>query len=365
MARLRPVLDGCGLFDAGWYLLRYPDVASAGLDPSLHYLGFGMAEGRWPNRYFDPRWYVSTYPDVTDAGLPPLLHYAWHGEAAGRRPHPHFDPTWYRLVYAVPPERSALGHFLRQRESGTFAPCAELYWVPMLPHDGTVPAAGDPFARYLDEMERTGRADLPDVAILAEGGLFDANHYLINGFDVHEAALDPLVHYCRFGWKEGRRPNIYFDAAWYVATNPGLARLRVNPLAHYVLEGEADNRRPVPYFDPKWYRERYGLTAQQNALGHFLANRFSQLVSPNALFDVRWYVAQHSEVASRTCDPFMHYLQASTLRDSDPSPRFDAGGYRRRHLGRVTRAFGHLVRLERDNPLVHHLTAEYLAMCSD
>lgn len=35
-------------FDAAWYLAAYPDVAEAGLDPALHYLGAGAAEGRAP-----------------------------------------------------------------------------------------------------------------------------------------------------------------------------------------------------------------------------------------------------------------------------------------------------------------------------
>lgn len=36
------------LFDANWYLARYPDVAAAGVEPLKHYLEFGMREGRWP-----------------------------------------------------------------------------------------------------------------------------------------------------------------------------------------------------------------------------------------------------------------------------------------------------------------------------
>lgn len=351
-------LEAHGLFDAAWYCARNRDVAGAGIDPALHYIRHGMAEGRWPNRYFDPTWYLSENPDVAITDLPPLLHYARHGESEGRRPHPYFDPEWYRRTYGVPPDQSALRHFLTRRDTGDFMPCPELYSVTMLP--GYRSAAGDPFARYLDAMEQTGQSALPDYGIVAKSGLLDANHYLINASDVQDAAVDPIDHYCRFGWREMRRPNIYFDAEWYVVTNPSLARLRVNSLVHYVLEGEPANRRPVPYFDPAWYRQAYGLAPEQNALGHFLANRFSQRFSPNGLFDVEWYLRRHSDVAARTCDPFMHYLQASTLRDSDPSPRFNAREYRQRHLGRPSRAFGHLARVERDNPLVHHLTTVYL-----
>lgn len=36
------------IFDAGWYLQQYPDVAAAGVEPLQHYLRFGRAEGRFP-----------------------------------------------------------------------------------------------------------------------------------------------------------------------------------------------------------------------------------------------------------------------------------------------------------------------------
>jgi hypothetical protein len=44
------VIARCGQFDAAYYLERYPDVAAAGADPVIHYVRFGAAEGRRPNR---------------------------------------------------------------------------------------------------------------------------------------------------------------------------------------------------------------------------------------------------------------------------------------------------------------------------
>ena len=38
------------LFSADWYLARNPDVALAGLNPMQHYLRYGAAEGRDPDR---------------------------------------------------------------------------------------------------------------------------------------------------------------------------------------------------------------------------------------------------------------------------------------------------------------------------
>ena len=83
------------------------------------------------------------------------------------------------------------------------------------------PATGDdPFAHYLDDMLRERREPFPDPGVVAASGLIDPNYYLINGTDVHEAQLDPAEHFCRYGWREGRKPNIYFDTRWYQQTNP-------------------------------------------------------------------------------------------------------------------------------------------------
>lgn len=350
-----------GLFDAAWYLRTYPDVVGgAGLDPALHFVRRGWREHRKPNPYFDPAWYLASYPDVAAAEMNPLLHYLRHGDLEGRLPTPHFDPNWYRTAHELAPDRLALRHFLPRRGTGRFAPCAALYAVPFLPAYREYAARNeDPFGVYLDDMARTRQDVFPDLTLLAASGLVDANYYLVNGSDVHDAALDPVLHFCQFGWEEKRKPNIYFDTAWYLATNPQVALRRLNPLVHYVCEGEAANRRPVPYFDPGWYRATYGIPPEQGALAHYLAHRRSQTFSPTPLFDVDWYVARHAEDLGRHRDPFAHFLQAGTHGDVDPSPAFDAAEYRRQHLGRPSRGFRDLMHAEIDNPLIHHLRAEY------
>jgi hypothetical protein len=187
----------------------------------------------------------------------------------------------------------------------------------------------------------------------------DENFYLIHGADVHQANLDPSDHYCRYGWQENRRPNIYFDPEWYLLTNPDAACLGINPLLHYILIGEPGNRRPVPYFDPDWYCNEYTVPADRMALAHYLANRRKQTYSPTPLFDVRRYVAHAGNALGPNRDPFAHYLLAGMTQDIDPSGAFDAVVYRRAHLGRPSRDFAKMMRPETDNPLVHHLRAAY------
>jgi len=63
------------LFDAEWYLSKYPDVAAAGVDALQHYLEHGVGEKRNPHPLFDTEWFLSRHPEVVSRGLNPLQHY--------------------------------------------------------------------------------------------------------------------------------------------------------------------------------------------------------------------------------------------------------------------------------------------------
>ena len=51
-------IQASGLFDREWYLKQYLDVAEAGVDPLVHYVNAGAAEGRQPGPQFDVTWYL-------------------------------------------------------------------------------------------------------------------------------------------------------------------------------------------------------------------------------------------------------------------------------------------------------------------
>ena len=86
------------LFDADFYLASNPDVRAAHLEPRMHYLCRGAAEGRDPSPWFDTAFYLAEYPDVAADGVNPLVHYVTKGAQEGRHPKPAFG--------AVPAVRS-------------------------------------------------------------------------------------------------------------------------------------------------------------------------------------------------------------------------------------------------------------------
>ncbi len=75
-------------------------------------------------------------------------------------------------------------------------------------------------------------------------GEFDRDFYLAVYPDIRKAGLDPLEHYVRHGWGEGRDPSTEFSTSYYLSANPDVATAQVNPLAHYVLTGRSEGRPP-------------------------------------------------------------------------------------------------------------------------
>ena len=82
-----------GLFDAAYYLQRYPEVT--GTDPLIHYFDHGAAELKDPNPFFSTSYYLEHNPDVRAAGLNPLLHYLVSGASEQRQPGPDFCGRTY------------------------------------------------------------------------------------------------------------------------------------------------------------------------------------------------------------------------------------------------------------------------------
>jgi GT2 family glycosyltransferase/glycosyltransferase involved in cell wall biosynthesis len=78
------LIRSSSLFDASWYMARYPDVAAANVDPLVHYVKRGGVERRDPGPNFSTAWYLQRYPDVNAARINPLVHYLAHGAAEGR-----------------------------------------------------------------------------------------------------------------------------------------------------------------------------------------------------------------------------------------------------------------------------------------
>ena len=70
-----------GLYDEDFYLKTYDDVSG---DALTHYLVKGYKEGKSPSLDFDDDFYLKAYPDVRQAGINPLVHYMAYGINEGK-----------------------------------------------------------------------------------------------------------------------------------------------------------------------------------------------------------------------------------------------------------------------------------------
>ena len=72
--------------------------------------------------------------------------------------------------------------------------------------------------------------------------MFDTNYYLQHNPDVKAAAIDPLLHYEQYGWKEGRDPSAQFSTSKYLAANADVKAAGLDPLVHYEQHGIQEGR---------------------------------------------------------------------------------------------------------------------------
>jgi len=225
-------------FDAGVYLIDYPDVAQAGLSAEQHYKLHGWLERRRTSPYFDPDFYAKSY--LQDAGeVDPLLHYVTEGWQKGFLPNPYFFPQWY------------------------------------LQSNADVAEAGvEPLRHYILWGWREGRNPSP---------YFDVSLYLENNADVRAAGLEPLRHYMEYGFLEsGRNPNAFFDTGWYRSTYAADLKGDDDPLLHYVKEGSAAGHAPGPRFDASYYLANYPEVREfGEPLAHYLEHGRFERRSPH------------------------------------------------------------------------------------
>ena len=171
-----------GLFLSPWYLRQHADAAG---DGGEHFCTLGWRQGAWPNPYFDPAWYRAQNPEIDAAGINPLLHYLGYGEAQGRDPCPHFFTLWYRRTYGLGAKDPCLGHFLARRRTGQVSPVPVFDPVWYLEQNPDVAASNfDPFEHFLLYGAAELRAPAADFDIA-----FYTNRYGMLG------GQNPLLHY--------------------------------------------------------------------------------------------------------------------------------------------------------------------------
>jgi len=81
-----------------------------------------------------------------------------------------------------------------------------------------------------------------DYFFIKISGKFDERYYLETNQDVRLADIDPLWHFVRNGWREGRNPSPTFNCLEYLEVNTDVKKAGMNPLLHFIKYGRKEGR---------------------------------------------------------------------------------------------------------------------------
>lgn len=92
----------------------------------------------------------------------------------------------------------------------------------------------------------------------------DVPFYLASNPDIRELGdMDPVAHYMRAGWKEGRDPAPWFTTRLYLERYPDVAQRGENPFVHWLTTGWTNGYTPIFIRDLDTVAEILGLTPEQ------------------------------------------------------------------------------------------------------
>ena len=300
-------LDYSSVFDADYYLNKYPDVnewANGSKDRALdHFVNYGMSEGRRGSEAFDVQSYYNEYPDLRAAFGTDLASYYSH-----------------YLMYGKKEGRHATG-------------CSKLKGA----------------------ATKAGGVDYAPV--------YDPEYYLSRNGDVEKAFTKStyggvtmvddsavLRHFINYGMSEGRRGSEAFDVQSYYNEYPDLRAAFGTDLAsyysHYLMYGKKEGRHATgcsklkgaatkaggvdyaPVYDPEYYLSRNGdvekaftkstyggvtMVDDSAVLRHFINYGMSEGRRGSEAFDVYSYKTRYLDLrkayGSNLKAYYCHYLE--------------------------------------------------------
>lgn len=310
------------LFSPAYYLERYPDVAKSGLNPLVHYLRFGAAEGRDPHPLFSTSYYLERYPDVAKKGFNPLLHYIRFGTKERRDPHPLFSTSYYFERYPGVADKG-LDPVLHYLESGAAQGYDPHPLFSTAYYSERYPDVADQGFNPLIHYIRFGALRHYDPH-----PLFSADYYLQNPSDTGRKETNPLAHYVRFGGFEGRDPHPLFSNKYYLELYSDVRKKGIEPLEHYLRYGQGEYRQPHPLIDPEFYyiTQPDVLRANSGALLHYLWHGSGEGRAPSPDFDPNYYRLVHPDTVKAGLEPLTHYARwGKSESRSIRGPRFESG----------------------------------------
>ncbi len=156
---------------------------------------------------------------------------------------------------------------------------------------------------------------------------FDADFYVRTNPDVRESGIDPLLHYITRGYRELRQPSAFFDTNYYLTQYPELQENGKDPLLHFLDDNWQSFHNITHYFDPDFYLGQTGGgdISGTNPLVYYL--RHDRHSATSIYFDAKFYTHKYRDAYEVKEHPLLHYFRIGTKEKRQPSPYFDVAYY--------------------------------------
>lgn len=155
---------------------------------------------------------------------------------------------------------------------------------------------------------------------IKKSGLFDEKYYLEIYEDVRKSDINPLKHYIKNGWKEGRNPSESFNTNDYIQQNNILLNSKYSPLFHQIKSlsnkqkatlSEYNIIKRSGLFDEKYYLQTYEDVKNANieAIKHFMEFGWKEKRNPSDRFNTNFYLETYKDVKEANINPLIHYIK--------------------------------------------------------
>lgn len=178
--------------------------------------------------------------------------------------------------------------------------------------------------------------------IIKRSGLFNKIDYLLKNPDVRKEDVNPLMHYIKSGWKEGRDPSASFNTERYLEEHPELRALDQNPLVHYIQNTPSTKRG---FFAPIVTKLRY-------LYEYFLLKR-------SGLFDVTYYLQTYEDVRRADINPLMHFITIGWREGRNPSKKFITNVYHELNQDVAYSGINPLVHFDQSGKAENRITSHF------
>ncbi len=178
--------------------------------------------------------------------------------------------------------------------------------------------------------------------MILECNAFDKEYYLEINEDIAKSNKDLLMHYLKYGWKEGRKPNSWFDPLYYLEKYDDVKISEMEPLTHFLVIGKSEGRETLhPHendtedylsdeeidivrteFDKDYYLNTYIDIKDANIdpLKHFCMTGWKEFRNPNEDFNTKYYIDNNADVKESNINPLLHYINVGKKENRRISP---------------------------------------------